>query len=171
MNQASEYKISCQFDGTYPGRWYDRQSPSTAGGVEKPAILHEALECPEKLCPLRTLLLPLLPFLTFSSIFYYLEKEKLLCFLICCLQAYSHSVRQRKLRFFGKQHDSPPLFSREFSGALKDSLQTLSLGGSLGRGGDATLGKDLKYVSTHFCMKDLLTELVLKPKYLFWSLK
>lgn len=171
MNQASEYKISCQFDGTCPGRWCGRQRPSTAGGVEEPAILHGGLECPEQLCPLGPLLLPLIPFLTLSSIFYHLEKEKLLCFLLCCSQACSLSVRQRKLRFFGEQHNSPALFSREFAGALKDSLQALSPGGSSGGGGDGTSGKDLKYVSTHFCVKDLLTELVLKAKYLFWSLK
>lgn len=53
---------------------------------------------------------------------------------------------------------------------LKDSLQTLSLGGSLG-GGDGTLGKHLKYVSTQFFMEDLLTEFVFKPECLFCSLK
>lgn len=67
--------------------------------------------------------------------------------------------------------DSPALFSRGFAGGLKDSVQTLSPGGSLWGGEGRTLGKDLKYASTHFCVKDLLTELVLTPKYLFWSLK
>lgn len=67
--------------------------------------------------------------------------------------------------------DAPALFSRGFAGALKDSLQTLSPSGNLGGGGDGALEKDLKYVSTYFCVKDLLTELVLTPKYLFWSLK
>lgn len=39
------------------------------------------------------------------------------------------------------------------------------------RGGEGTLGKDCKYVSTHFWVEDLLTEFVLKAKCLFWSLK
>lgn len=69
--------------------------------------------------------------------------------------------------------DSPALFFGEFAGALEDSLacRLCHWAGVWWGGGDGTLRKDLKYVSTHFCVEDLLTEFVLKPKYLSWLLK